>query len=87
MTMRGAAAPWPRRRRQARPFAMWTNVAFVHIAKLASVIESDPARVDHWYRFVRIRELGEMTARDLVLRGDARLAIKFLRSIRGGERG
>ncbi len=87
MTMRGRVTLCSPRRRQVGPFAMWTNVAFVHIAKLASLIESDPVRVEDWYRFVRIRELGELTASDLVQRGDATLVIKFLRSIRCGERG
>ena len=61
-------------------------MAFACISQLASAIESDPSRVEEWYHSVRIRELGEMTAQELVIHDNADLVIGFLRSIRRGER-
>ncbi|GGA02443.1 hypothetical protein [Dyella caseinilytica] len=63
-----------------------TDVSFVYISRLASIIESDPFRVEEWYRSACIRELGGMTAKELVKQGKAGLVIKFLYSIRRGER-
>jgi len=70
----------------AAPLNPWADAAFTHILRLAAAIESDPARVEEWYRSVCIRELGGMTARELVKQGSAGLVIGFLRSIRCGER-
>jgi hypothetical protein len=61
-------------------------MALAHISQLASAIESDPSRVEEWYRSVRIRELGGMTAQELVTQNHAQLLIGFLRSILRGER-
>ncbi|HTC28476.1 hypothetical protein [Dyella sp.] len=62
------------------------DMAFAWISQLASAIEGDPSRVEEWYSSVRIRELGEMTAQELVIQDNADLVIGFLRSIRRGER-
>lgn len=86
MTMRNGAASWLARTTGALPLNQLGDVAFVQISQLASAIESDPDRVGEWYRSVRIRELGEMTAQQLVMQGNADRVIGFLRSIQRGER-
>lgn len=86
MTMRNVAASWLARTTGALPLNQPGDIAFVHISQLASAIESDPYRVGEWYRSVRIRELGEMTAKELVMQGSADLVIAFLHSIQRGER-
>jgi hypothetical protein len=80
------AASWSLHSAGALPPDTWIDTAFVHITQLASIIESDPVRVEEWYRSVRIRELGGRTAKELVLSGDADLVIRFLYSIGCGER-
>lgn len=63
------------------------DAAFAHIFRLASAIDSNPSRVEEWYRSVRIREFGECTAKELVMQGRADLVIGFLRAIRCAEHG
>ena len=87
MTMRTSVASWSSRtRRTGTPPNQPADIAFAHISQLASAIESDPSRVEEWYRAVRIRELGGMTAHELVTQDNADLLIGFLRSILSGER-
>ena len=59
---------------------------FAHISRLALALESDRSRIEEWYRAEQIRELGGLTAQQLVRQGNADLVISFLRSIRRGER-
>jgi len=63
------------------------EAAFALIARWAADIESERSRIDEWYRCEPIRELGGMTAQQLVMQGDADLVIGFLQAIRRGDRG
>lgn len=63
------------------------DFALIHIMRLALSIERDPAVIDDWFLSAAIRELGGLTAQQLVAQGDAKLVIEFLWSIRRGERG
>lgn len=63
------------------------DVAFMAILRIASDIESERSRIEEWYRCDPIRELGEMTAQQLVSEGDIDLVIAFLQAIRRGDRG
>lgn len=56
------------------------------VLRVAAEIEADPAVVMHWYRHVRIAELGYLTAAQLVALDRAEAVIAFLRSARDGER-
>lgn len=62
------------------------DLASIHIWRLALSIENDTACIEAWYRSVPIRELGGLTAQQLVSQGNSTLVIGFLRSIRSGER-
>jgi len=88
MTMRTSAASWSSRTRRAGAISpsQPAEIACARVSQLASAIESDPCRVAEWYRSVRIRELGGMTAQELVIQDNADLLIGFLRSILRGER-
>ncbi|GGA42147.1 hypothetical protein [Dyella nitratireducens] len=86
MTIEGSVASWPSRKVGASVLNQAVDIAFLHISQLASAIEGDPSRVREWYRSVCIRELGDMTAQQLVRQGSADLVIGFLRSILRGER-
>jgi hypothetical protein len=59
----------------------------IQIMQLALSIESDPAAIEDWFWSATIRELGGLTAQQLVAQGNATLVIEFLWSIRRGERG
>jgi hypothetical protein len=63
------------------------HFALINILRLALSIEGDPTRLEEWYRSTPIRELGALTAQQLVAQGDSTLVINFLWSIRRGERG
>jgi hypothetical protein len=86
MTTRGIVLSWSPRRTGTPALNPLADIAFDRILRLASAIENDPFRVDEWYRSVCIREFGGMTAKDLVKQGKAGLVVKFLLSIRHGER-
>jgi hypothetical protein len=60
--------------------------AALAVLRVAVEIEPDPAAVMDWYRRVRISELGNLTAEQLVALGRAEAVIVFLRSVRVGER-
>lgn len=86
MTARSGMVSWSSRKRGAMLANRSVDVAFARISQLASAIESDPFRIEEWYRFVHIRELGGMTAQELVMQDCADMVIDFLHSIRRGER-
>ncbi len=57
------------------------------VLRVAAEIEPDRAAVMEWYRCTPIRELGDLSAEQLVALGRAEMVIAFLRSIRDGLRG
>lgn len=61
--------------------------AALAVLRVAAEIEADPLAVMHWYRHVRIAELGHLTAEQLVALDRTEAVITFLRSARDGERG
>jgi hypothetical protein len=79
-------ASWLGRKTNSPMLDQAADFDFSHISRLALTIESDRSQVEEWYRADRIRELGGLTARQLVRQGNADLVINFLRSIRRGER-
>lgn len=68
------------------PFDRPLDMDFWSVLRLAKGIDHDEKRVRDWYLTVKIRELGSMTAQELVQMGEADLVIGFLRSIRRGYR-
>lgn len=56
------------------------------VLRIAAETESDPEAIMEWYRWTPIRELGNLSAEQLVALGRAELVIAFLRSIRDGMR-
>jgi predicted benzoate:H+ symporter BenE len=58
----------------------------VAVLRAAAEIESSPAEVMSWYKEVRIRELGDLTAEVLVRMQRTQEVVNFLRSVRDGER-
>jgi hypothetical protein len=54
------------------------------VLRVAAEIEPNPAVVMDWYRWTPIRELGNLSAEQLVALGRAEMVIAFLRSIRDG---
>jgi hypothetical protein len=58
----------------------------VAVMRLATEVECRPEEVLAWYRYVRIRELGSLTAASLVSMGRTQEVIGFLQSILRGER-
>lgn len=87
MTTQGMVVSWPSRSPQAARSSPSIGTDFAHISQLALVIEADPSRIEEWYQSVRINELGGMTAKELVMRGEARRVMDFLHAICSGERG
>jgi hypothetical protein len=87
MTTRNQIASWSPSKGTVASLNRRVDIAFAHIFQLASAIENNPARVEDWYRSVRIREFGGQTAKELVMQGRADLVIGFLRAIRCAERG
>lgn len=63
------------------------DFAMIQIARLALSIEADFASFQDWFRSSPIREFEGLTAQQLVDRGESRLVIDFLWSIRRNERG
>jgi hypothetical protein len=57
---------WSSRKTDASSLNQSANIILAHISQLASAIESNPSRIHEWYRSVHIRELGRMTAQELV---------------------
>lgn len=57
------------------------------VLELARLIEPNMAAVITWYLHVPIRELGNLSARQLVEQGRTDAVIAFLREIWRGERG
>lgn len=62
------------------------GAATSEILRLASQLEGNDAHLMEWFRDVPINELGDVTARELVLRNESCHVISFLRSILEGER-
>jgi hypothetical protein len=86
MATRSNVMSWSSRKSGVTSPNQWGDIAFVHISRLASAIESDPSRVEEWSRSVCIRELGGLTAKELVGQGNADLVTGFLRAVQRGER-
>lgn len=58
----------------------------VAVLRTAAEIESSPAEVMSWYKEIRIRELGDLTAEVLVSMGRTQEVVDFLCSVRDGFR-
>jgi hypothetical protein len=58
----------------------------VAVLRAAAEIESSPAEVMAWYKEVRIRELGDLTAEALVSIGRTEEVVNFLRGVRDDDR-
>jgi hypothetical protein len=86
MTTRFCAATADKSQNRDEPFGRPLDTGFRSILQLAKGIEHDEERVRDWYLTVRIRELNNNTAKELVQMGEADLVIGFLRSIRRGYR-
>lgn len=56
------------------------------VLRVAAEVEPCPKAVVRWYRHTPIRELGNLSAEQLVALGRAEMVIAFLRSIRDGMR-
>jgi hypothetical protein len=57
------------------------------VLELALTIEPSMAAVINWYLHVPVRELGSLSARQLVEHGKAEALVAFLTSIHRGDRG
>jgi hypothetical protein len=66
---------------------MSQNTIVNAILELAQLIEPSVAAVIIWYVHMPIRELGNLSARQLVEQGRANAVLAFLKSIYCGERG
>jgi len=85
MTTRSELASWSSPRTGESPPGRPADIA-VHIFRLAAAIEGNPHRAEEWYRSVCIRELGGVTAQELVRRGKADLVLGFLWAVWRRER-
>ncbi|HMH69187.1 MAG TPA: hypothetical protein VK519_14845 [Pinirhizobacter sp.] len=86
MTTRFCAATWDKPRNINQAFGHPLDAGFRGVLQLAKGIDHDEERIRDWYLTVKIRELGDKTAQELVQMGDTDLVIGFLRSIRRGYR-
>ena len=86
MTTRFCAETWDKPQSIHQPFDPPLYADFKGVLRLAKGIDHDEKRVRDWYLTVKIRELGDKTAQELVQMGESDLVIGFLRSIRRGYR-
>lgn len=86
MTTRLCAVTQGKLRNGGEYFKGVPTTDFWSVLRLARAIDADQARVRDWYLTVGIRELGGMTAWELVQTGRADLVMGFLWSIGHGCR-
>jgi hypothetical protein len=80
------AVTWGKTRNIDKSFNLPPDTDFRGVLRLAKGVDHDEERVHDWYLTVKIHELGDKTAQELVQMGEADLVVGFLRSIRRGYR-